>query len=568
MKRIPGAPGGGRVRLKLLILAVMLTGIVPVAFSSTEYPLEPPDRSSPRATLATFLDSVNRAWDLYSAHDSGFAEPFRRARGSLDLSEVPPLVAQEVSAKTALMLKDVLDRLELPPQKDIPDARQVVELDLTRWTIPHTEITLVRVAKGEREGEWLFSARTVARTQEFYDKVRSLPYRPGKTGGHVEELRAASQAAVFLRFVQVLPPVFQREVGGMFAWQWLGLALLVGLMATGVAAVAWLGHRWRRSALPGYRLGELLVPAALVSVPVVGKLMLRRLFELPGPPALTLRLVFSVVGYAGLAWLVALVVTHLGDLVVRLWFEGARPLKKQLVRVIFRIATIVVVTGVALKALQLLGAPVTGLIAGLGVGGLAIALAAQGTLENFIGGIILYADQPVKIGDICRFSDRRGIIEDVGLRSVRIRTLDRTIVTIPNADFAKMQLENLSDRDRVLLREEIRLRYETTRAQLTAVLTGIRTMLQEHPRIDEDRLRVRFTGFGDHFLRLEIFAYALTTSRPEFLEIREDVLLKVMEVIERSGTRLALPTEIHYSVRSEDPGNGRDAVSGSSTGNT
>ena len=99
--------------------------------------------------------------------------------------------------------------------------------------------------------------------------------------------------------------------------------------------------------------------------------------------------------------------------------------------------------------------PVAGLIAGLGVGGLAIALAAQGTLENFIGGIILYADQPVKVGDICNFGARRGTVEDVGLRSVKIRTLDRTIVSVPNADFAKLQLENLTERDLVLLRESL-----------------------------------------------------------------------------------------------------------------
>jgi len=274
--------------------------------------------------------------------------------------------------------------------------------------------------------------------------------------------------------------------------------------------------------------------------------MIGRIFGLPGSPALMVRLVFSIVGYIGLAWLVALVLTRIGEMTVNIGFRHARPLKKQLVRDVFRVVTIVVVTGLTLKVMQLLGVPVAGLIAGLGVGGLAIALAAQGTLENFIGGIILYADQPVRVGDDCRFGTRRGTVEDVGLRSVKIRTLDRTVVTVPNADFAKIQLENLSERDLVLLREKLCLRYETTRDQLKVVLAGLITMLEEHPRIAEEKLRVRLTGFGEYFLEVEIFAYALTSAYPEFLEIREDVLLKAMAIVKDAGTRLALPTEIHY----------------------
>jgi MscS family membrane protein len=221
---------------------------------------------------------------------------------------------------------------------------------------------------------------------------------------------------------------------------------------------------------------------------------------------------------------------------------------------VFRIATIVAVTVIAVLAMQRLGVPVAGLIAGLGVGGLAIALAAQSTLENFIGGIILYADQPVKVGDFCKFGERRGVVEDVGLRSVKIRTLDRTIVTVPNADFAKLQLENLAERDRVLLRENLRLRYETTREQLQGVMAELESMLKEHERLAEEPLRVRFIGFGEYYLEIELYAYAMTDAWPQFLEIREDVLLKVMNIVERSGTRLALPTEIHYQGGQVVPG--------------
>jgi small-conductance mechanosensitive channel len=283
--------------------------------------------------------------------------------------------------------------------------------------------------------------------------------------------------------------------------------------------------------------------------------MIRRIFALPGMPALILRLIFSIIGYVGLAWLVALLLSRFGDLVVGLWFREAPPLRKQLVRVMFRIAMIAVITLIAVMALQDLGVPVTGLIAGLGVGGFAIALAAQSMIGDFIGGIILYSDQPVRVGDFCKFGDRRGVVEDVGLRSVKIRTLDRTVVTVPNADFARLELENLTERDRVRLRENLRLAYETTREQLQNLLGDLESMLRDHERIANEPLRVRFIGFREYYLEIELSAYALTNAWPEFLEIREDVLLKVMEIVERSGIRLALPTEIHH-VSGQEPTTG------------
>jgi MscS family membrane protein len=529
-----------------VVIAIMACASVAASEEPAMHPLEPPDRSSPRATLTTLLDSIDMAWTLYTAKDPSVREVFARARGCLDLSDVPPLVVHEVSAQNALVLKEVLDRIELPPMTDIPDAAEVATLGLRRWTIPHTEITLVQKDDGDRAGEWLFSRETVARATEFYEKIRSLPYRPGRLGGHIEALRSGTDATLVGKLVSALPPSVRTEVNGMLVWQWVALGLLVLVLAFAAAAAAWLGRLWSASRMPGARFGVYLFPLMLIATPFFGRLMTARLFKLPGEPVLWLRLVFSMTGYVGLAWLVAVILTRIGGFIVDHGFRDARPLKKQLIRVVFRIATIVVVTTVAVKALQTLGVPIAGLIAGLGVGGLAIALAAQSTLENFIGGIILYADQPVKVGDFCKFGERRGVVEDVGLRSVKIRTLDRTIVTVPNADFAKLQLENLAERDRVLLRENLRLRYETTRAQLEAVMSEFEAMLKTHERIAEEPLRVRFIGFGEYYLEVELYAYAMTDAWPEFLEIREDVLLKVMNIVEHSGTRLALPTGVRY----------------------
>ena len=528
------------------LLSVLLWTPAAADEPPAEHPLEPPDRSSPRATLDTFLGSIDRAWELYQNRDPAVQDVFARARGCLDLSGTPPLVVSEVSAESALVLKDVLDRIELPPPAAIPDAADVALTGITRWTVPHTEITLHRVADGPRAGEWLFSPETVDRAGEFLEQVNHLPYRPGRAGGHVAELRSASRAVLLLELVEAMPHAFKRQLGDMLVWQWFGLVFFVSLLALGIAGIAWAARRWRAANVPGHRFASFLVPLALTVLPAVGGLMLQRLFVLPGAPAVILDLVFTVIGVAGSMWVVWLAGARLGDFAAGLGSSSARPLKRQLVRALFRVVTIVVVTGVAVKALYTFGVPVAGLVAGLGVGGLAIALAAQSTLENFIGGIILYADQPVKVGDFCRFGDGRGLVEDVGLRSTRIRTLDRTVVTIPNATFAKMELENLSGRDRILLRETIRLRYETTREQLLGVMAALEAMLREHPRISDDRLRVRFNGLAEACLEIELYAYAETGDWPEFTMIREEVLLEVLGIVERSDTRLAVPTEVHY----------------------
>ena len=152
-----------------------------------------------------------------------------------------------------------------------------------------------------------------------------------------------------------------------------------------------------------------------------------------------------------------------------------------------------------------------------------MALAAQKTVEHLFGGLTLIADQPVKVGDFCRFGDQVGTVERIGLRSTRVRTLDRTVVSVPNGDFAKLRLENFAERDRIWLRVMLGLRYETTPDQLRHVLVDLHELLYAHPRIDPDPARVRFVGFGAYTLDVEIYAYVRTADYNEFLAVREDL---------------------------------------------
>jgi MscS family membrane protein len=190
----------------------------------------------------------------------------------------------------------------------------------------------------------------------------------------------------------------------------------------------------------------------------------------------------------------------------------------------------------------------TAALAGLGVGGIAVALAAQKTLENVIGGVSLIADRVVRVGDFLKMGEILGTVEDVGLRSTRIRTLDRTLVSVPNSQIASMSLETLSARDKFWFHPVVGLRYETTPIQLLSVVSGVRKMLTEDSRIDSTSVRVRFFRFGASSLDVDIFAYVSASDWNHFLEIQEELLLGVMNVVEQAGAEIAFPSQTMYLV--------------------
>jgi MscS family membrane protein len=198
--------------------------------------------------------------------------------------------------------------------------------------------------------------------------------------------------------------------------------------------------------------------------------------------------------------------------------------------------------------LSQLGYPVATLLAGLGIGGLAVALAAQKTVENLFGAFSIGADQPFREGDFVRIEDFVGTVEHIGLRSTKVRTLDRTLITIPNGKLAEMRLESFSARDRIRLACTIGLVYETSTEQMRQVLTELESVLREHPKIWPDAVVVRFMAFAGSSLDIEIMAWFQTSDWSEFQVIRQDVLLAFMDVVEGAGTAFAFPTRtIHLA---------------------
>jgi MscS family membrane protein len=329
-------------------------------------------------------------------------------------------------------------------------------------------------------------------------------------------------------------------------WKWIGLALIVGILAL----VLWLA--FRLSQLGGSRhaflkaLAQFSMPATvLVAAPVAAYLALSQLYLVGGVGAAIDIATTAIVFLAG-AWMSWRLAPVVAEAIIASPGIASEGIDAHLIRVTARLLGIVGSATLLTVGANRLGIPVYGIVAGLGVGGLAIALAAQPTIENLIGGLNLFADKPIRVGDFCKYGEAVGTVEAIGIRSTRIRGIDRTLTTIPNAALAKMPIVNLTRRDQMLIQAVIGLRYETTPEQLRYILIRLREMLLGHPRVHPEPARARFIGFGASSLDIEIFAYVMTSDWSAFLGIREDILLRVMDVVEQGGSAIAFPSRTLY----------------------
>jgi len=526
-------------------------------------PLKPPDRSSPRATLKTFLEAGDDlgAFLVSDYLDSPSRAKFHQvvAKGDatvrcLNLSEIPVAARSKAGRAATVALYETLNRIPLPPWEAIPDGEDLAAhgTNTMRWVIPDTEIVLERTPGSIGEGEFLFSPETVARADEFEEKVGTLPYQRAVPLENLHEiLNTAGGWMIPYAWVRGIPDWLRNPIGAQSLWKWIGLVLMLGVVGLVLRRVQRLS-RWRDEERPFLEaLAELTLPASiLVLTPAVIYLALVQLNLVEGA-AVGVELVGTAVMFLAGAWISWRIAPVVAEAVIASPRIAPESIDAHLIRICTRLLGIVVGIGLLAVGSDRLGLHAYGIIAGLGVGGLAIALAAQPTIENLIGGLSLFADKPVRVGDLCRYGSDVGMIEAIGIRSTRIRGLDRTLTTIPNAVLSKMPVVNLAQRDRMLIQSVIGVRYETSPEQLRYVLVKIREMLLGHPRVHPHAVRARFIGFGSSSLDIEVNAYVMTRKWEEFLGVREDVLLRVMDIVEQSGTGFAFPSQTLYFGRDD-----------------
>jgi MscS family membrane protein len=544
-------------RYLLIILGLLVHGLnaqtpaqtSPEQATSAESPKAPPqqavpqdplNRLSPQSAMSSFLE-ICRSGN------------FERAARYLDLDRLSREQRLTDGPRLAQQLGQLLDRdgdfdlaaLSKDPRGDLSDGLPPDRERIATYDAPGKPLQLELERSTRREGlvVWIVSSESVALIPQLMQITSDSPIE------------------------KYLPTVLVSwNLGGTPIWRWIAL-LLLGIAVAAVAkSLARLGisllHPLLRTFAP--KVEESLLDAFVGPVRLLlAGVFLRAGVEWVGPPAL-LRLYLArfctLLIILGTAWAVAKLV----DLIIgqmrrrqearhNTFLRSALPLTSRVVKITIFVFAVMAVIGSW-------GYSTNTILAGLGIGGIAIALAAQKTIENLFGGVAVVSDRPVTVGDFCKFGDRVGTVEDIGLRSTWVRTLDRTLVAIPNAEFSSMVLENFSRRDKVWFHPTMNLRRDTEPDQVRRVLDSIRQILKGHPKVETGAIPVRFIGVGSYSLDIEIFAYIRTADYDEFLQLQQDLLLRIMDAISAAGTALAIPTQasVSYSDVSENHDTPRD----------
>ena len=400
----------------------------------------------------------------------------------------------------------------------------------------------VRLVRKERtEGPaWLFSRRTVAHVPAWYarlDNRRLLDRIPATL------LKPGPKELLLWQWIAVLALLLPAWWGGrVLGWLSRKVLLRFAARTTTVWDEALLVQMRGPFAL-GWTL--LLLRAGL---PFLG---------LYAPAATFALQVLKAGAIFAFFWAALRAVAVAGEILAEAPWAVANAAARSSLHFSVRFGRVLVFTVGLLAALSALGVPVNSVIAGLGIGGVAIAFAAQKTVENFFGAFAIGVDQPLRVGDWVRVGTVEGTVERIGLRSTRIRTLDRSLVTIPNGKLADMQIETFAERERIRLAAVLCLRYGTTAAQVREIVSGIEALLRSHPRIWPDAVVVRLQALAESSLNVELMAWFQTTDVAEFREIRQEVLLGILEIVERSGSAFAFPTR---TVHLAGPGDGAPAA--------
>jgi MscS family membrane protein len=561
-----------------LVIGWLLTNAVHAADVNS---LRPVDTSSPRATLQGFVSIVDELYLDMKDVLQEYADSQRlyltiaerqklfealsiapKAIKVLDLSDVPPVLRDTVGIERGLQLKEIIDRIDIPSFENIPDQDMMARAPPKRWRLPGTEIDIFRIESGPRAGEWLVSADTVARLPEFYERVKGFPYKPGPAAELNDIYRGVSKSnaatiydafasspvglnrVVPMRWMLAFPAWAKARIADVQLWQWFGL--LIGFAGC-LGFVSGARHLSifpvkRKPEEPGPGWQALLTPLAIILVCALPVPLLCTILRISGVIRVAITFVQTGALYVSAAWLSMIATNIMAEAFLVSEHLRQRSLDSQLIRLGMRLVGIAIATGLLIQGSYELGFPTYSVIAGLGVGGLAVALAARDSLANLLGSMLIMIEKPFRVGHYVRVSGGEGTVEDVGFRSTRIRTSDNSLVSIPNNSVVNATIENLSLRSMRRQRFLVHVTYDTPRQKLKELVVAITRLLTEHPMTNKANIYVRFNDFGESSLNILVYFYLETASYSEELQIREEILFSIMKRADRLNIEFALPT--------------------------
>src|SRR5512143_2087779 len=484
-----------------------------VAEKPTAEPMDDPlGRNTPFGTVMGFIKAVE-------------SEDLNRSTEYLDTQQLPKqarTLAKELAAVLdAAVLQDLSRKPQGNTEDDLPPNRE--RIGVVKTGSGSHEIFLDRTQRGKEAPIWLFSADTLKWVPRVHGELHV---------GWIE--RHISGTFLETRFL------------GQPLWRLFGIILALPL-AFAIARVATrlllpVMQASLRRVIPraaDYPAGRFQWPICLLFMAVF--FYATSLISFSAASRVFWGYVAASVATISLTWISLRLIEAAGGL-----FEGGPQSRLgsgriAMARLLDKLAKAFVVFIGSLILFYIAGVNLTAVLAGVGIGGIAIALAAQKSLENLFGAMTIASDRAIRVGDFCRAGEHMGTVEDIGLRSTRIRTLERTVVSVPNGQLITMSLANFSQRDKFLFHHRIHLGHETSADQLHGCLVKIRTMLRMHPKTETDSARVNLTAFLEPYIEIEIFAHLHETSFEAFLTTQEELLVKIMDIVRANGAKFALP---------------------------
>lgn len=478
---------------------------------------------SPRASAMSFLE-------LAKQHAYGMAAQYLELPAA-DSARGPELARRmrEVLDQRLWLSMETVSPLAEGDTTDGDQARDRLGVIAGATGLPEP-VMLRRVQEG-RIGRWVFDAETVAQVDAWYE---SLP-------------------DAWLRG-RIPAPLLREGPFGVHLWQWfgMGVAVLACLVLAGLIALAarWLlamltartETAWDDLIVERLRWPFRLWLVGVLASPLFGLLGLNA--RAAGIVAASARGLVLVALFWGVLRLITLVQEQLLE---GPWAAG-QPQARTLVPLLARILRVSVGIVALLVVLSQFGYSVGALLTGVGIGGVALALASQKTVEHLFGSVSLAADKVFRVGDFVRVGDVEGTVERIGLRSTSVRTLARTVVRIPNGRLAEERVETFGERDRFFFGHDIGVTYSTTPAQLRQIIDAIQARLRAEPSLWTESTQVFVVAFADSSIIIRVRAWFLVPDFPAYLEVQHEVLLSLMEIVERAGSGFAFPSRTVYHV--------------------
>lgn len=529
------------------LLLIMCLAWVNTSVLASDY-LEFADTSSPSQTLASFMassDVVIKHWRSETLYLPEAQHAYSQVMRTMDLSLLPNRSRTVVVMERILLLREIIDRLDSEIHSRAPDAQQVSNDDLTHWRLANTDIVLSKQMSGDSAEQFLFSTGTIQSLPRWYRTISTVDYQVENRGDYYQEFVLSPGPLFSKQLIQSLPHSFNQLHGPLPLWQWIALTGVLVLCSALVKLSFLLGTQWNtRWEGNGrkWRTGRIISLVCTVILLLLARKLIDDGIWITGSIYQFFSTSFLLAQFFYVSWLIMAIFNYFADIYVFKKYQG-KHVDSSLITVLARILGGLTIVILAIYVIEFMGFSISPILTGLGVGGLAVALAIRPVLENVINGLTLYADGGVKIGEFCRYGDKLGTIESIGLRSTRIRTLERSLITIPNSEFANMEIDNLERRDKRRMDHVLRLRPEATLEQLRVLIVNLRRLLLQHPMIDEDPVRVRLMGIGEYSININMMAYICCRDHEEFMAVQEDILFSALAYVAQVGATIAHSTQ-------------------------